>query len=336
MTPPVTPSDRLEALDFTKGALIVIMVVYHWGIYFLGTTVPYFYDLLRFLTPSFIFITGAIIGLLQVRKYGLNDRRMYTRLAVRGAKLVLLFTGLNVGIQILLPGKSRSGAFGLPSFYSDVYNVYITGNSYSASFKVLLPIGYLLLFSIIFLQLLRLPRTYIIMLAATGCAILQISEFVGFTSQNLMLFSFGLLGLTLACVGLTQINRLALHTFGLVVCFSVYVIAMVHFGPFYWVQLIGVTLSLLLIYGFALRATGHGFWNRSIVFLGRYSLFAYIIQIGILQVLLALSRRSPESLSLSCAALPLAVAFTLAGTYLLALARNRSTLADRFYRGVFA
>lgn len=49
---------RIPALDFTKGALVLTMVLYHWLNYFVGVT-GYYYRYLHFLTPSFIFITGA-------------------------------------------------------------------------------------------------------------------------------------------------------------------------------------------------------------------------------------------------------------------------------------
>src|SRR4029077_598346 len=51
---------RIPALDFTRGTLVLIMVLYHWLNYFV-TADGTIYKYLRFLTPSFIFITGFLI-----------------------------------------------------------------------------------------------------------------------------------------------------------------------------------------------------------------------------------------------------------------------------------
>ena len=60
-------SSATPALDFTKGALVLIMVLYHWLNYFYGPRGDV-YRYLRFLTPSFIFITDSwcLVFTLQV------------------------------------------------------------------------------------------------------------------------------------------------------------------------------------------------------------------------------------------------------------------------------
>src|SRR5207302_5956026 len=55
MVATASKTHRLPALDFTKGALVLFMVLYHWLNYFVSTEGD-FYRYLRFLTPSFIFI----------------------------------------------------------------------------------------------------------------------------------------------------------------------------------------------------------------------------------------------------------------------------------------
>src|SRR5271169_6764755 len=46
---------RISALDFTKGTLVLVMVLYHWLNYFVGSQGS-FYRYLSFLPPSFICI----------------------------------------------------------------------------------------------------------------------------------------------------------------------------------------------------------------------------------------------------------------------------------------
>src|SRR5271166_4503527 len=69
---------RISALDFTKGALVLIMVLYHWVNYFIGLQWPY-YRYLRFLTPSFIFVTGFMISNVYLSKYVVDDPRLFKR-----------------------------------------------------------------------------------------------------------------------------------------------------------------------------------------------------------------------------------------------------------------
>src|SRR6267154_2261480 len=78
-------TNRNPALDFTKGALVLIMVLYHWINYFYG---PHDNRYLRFLTPSFICITGFLISNIYLSKYDISDPRLPKRLFQRGAKIL--------------------------------------------------------------------------------------------------------------------------------------------------------------------------------------------------------------------------------------------------------
>src|SRR6266404_5555429 len=75
----LTKSQRISALDFTKGALVLLMVLYHWINYFIGPQWKY-YQYLRFLTPSFIFITGFMISNVYLSRYAATDPRLPKRL----------------------------------------------------------------------------------------------------------------------------------------------------------------------------------------------------------------------------------------------------------------
>ncbi len=54
---------RIPALDITKGTLVLLMVLYHWIHYFIDPQWKYLFYL-RFLTPSFIFISGFMMNCL--------------------------------------------------------------------------------------------------------------------------------------------------------------------------------------------------------------------------------------------------------------------------------
>src|SRR5262249_39457158 len=98
---------RIASFDFIKGPLVLVMVLYHWLNYFVGLQWSG-YRYLRFLTPSFIFITGFLVSYIYLAKYSYDDPRLRRRLVRRGGKLLLLFVLLNVvadrtlGIRIRL------------------------------------------------------------------------------------------------------------------------------------------------------------------------------------------------------------------------------------------
>ena len=75
---------RNLALDFTKGLLVLLMVLYHWINYFVSQQGD-FSEILRFITPSFIFITGFLIANVYLAKYAIDDPRLYKRLIQEGS-----------------------------------------------------------------------------------------------------------------------------------------------------------------------------------------------------------------------------------------------------------
>src|SRR5262249_38700960 len=86
----VSQPRRIARLDFVKGALVLVMVVYHWINYFIGLEWGG-YRYLRFLTPAFIFITGFLVSHVYLARYSPVDPRLHRRLARRGLKLLALF-----------------------------------------------------------------------------------------------------------------------------------------------------------------------------------------------------------------------------------------------------
>jgi hypothetical protein len=100
-------------------------------------------------------------------------------------------------------------------------------------------------------------------------------------------------------------------------------------------QVIGVSLSVLVLYAIA-GWRSPAVLHRAVVELGKYSLFAYVAQIAVLQVL----RRGLRGHDLTGAeiALPFIAALlaTVAAVQAMALVRHRSTIADTMYRAVFA
>src|ERR1700734_3441984 len=117
---------RLPGLDFTKGVLVLVMVLYHWVNYFIGTQWGY-YQYLRFLTPSFIFITGFMISNVYLSKYAAADPRLPKRLFTRGLKLLGIFVVLNVARTFIVPVLSTGAVVNDPLNLRNIFIVFVSG-----------------------------------------------------------------------------------------------------------------------------------------------------------------------------------------------------------------
>src|SRR5208337_2524073 len=150
MTAASSRASRIPALDFTKGALVLIMVLYHWINYFYGAQDNRY---LRFLTPSFIFITGFIVSNIYLSKYGIADPKLFKRLIERGLKILGVFALLNVTRSLI---SVETFPWQIPEDQRPIrslIDMYIVGNgvgggqSKALAFYILVPISFLLILS---------------------------------------------------------------------------------------------------------------------------------------------------------------------------------------------
>jgi len=275
--------ERNMALDFTKGALVLLMVLYHWMNYFVSTVGP-IYTYLRFITPAFIFIAGFLICNIYPERYGIGDLPIARRLFARGAKLLVLFTLLNLSANAIFTTTYKGGMPGVDGFVRNAASVYVSGNARSA-FWVLLPISYLLLLSAgLFLagQANRKAVSILCVIVVTGVLALN---HCGYPSANLELVAIGLLGMVCGTIRIKQINACAEHPCSVVGAYGAYMLVISIWGVPYVLQIVGVCLSVLLIYLTGLRRTFNTSARNQIILLGQYSLFGYVAQIGILHFL---------------------------------------------------
>ena len=145
MKPTEPKRARDEALDWVKGALVVLMVVYHSLNY--SPYTPVAFDYIAFLPPSFIFVAGFLLTNSYLARYDLKDWRLHQRLVMRGAKLILLFTALNLGLYFIALGPAAVGQFA-----ENVQAIYLAADGRVASFSILTSIGYLLLLAPLLLR----------------------------------------------------------------------------------------------------------------------------------------------------------------------------------------
>ena len=327
-----TQHARIAALDFTKGVLVLVMVLYHWLNYFVGAQGT-FYRYLSFLPPSFICISGFLVAHVYLARNQERASRIKTRLAMRGLKILGIFLALNAAIRLLLSCSNPACEISASSLFS----IFVSGNMTNGrfvAFYVLVPISYLLLLSAALLLVSRSNKQ--IFLAATVLLIVGVAaaQTHGVPSANLELLTMGFIGASLGFVPLDKINRAADQGALLVFLYLAQVAAITRWNTPFPLQLSGVLLTLLLIY--RAGAAGEGAWwpQRVLMTVGRYSLFGYIIQIAILQVVSRVALHLP-GLGAGAWLLP-ALLLTVGSIALVDRLRIKSQLVDGLYRAVFA
>lgn len=337
----VPKAQRIPALDFTKGALVLIMVLYHWINYFIGPQWAY-YEYLRFLTPSFIFISGFIISHVYLSKYHASDPRLSKRLLIRGVKLLGVFLFLNLARIFVGPLLGSGAAMqNLPSL-KDLFTIFVSGNysnvgSKLVSFSILVPISYLLMLSGVLVLLYRVYRYTFHLACVFLLSSIAIMGLVwGARSYCLEFITIGMLGVQTGFFPITSVNRVIRHPYLLALAYLCYVIAITIWNVAFLLLIVGVLLSLSVIYLAGDSGGDSSALNREVILLGKYSLFGYISQIAILQILSASSHR--VNLGFPGLVLSFVAAFvlTIVSVEVVDRARARTAPVDRLYKVVFA
>ncbi|HWT66605.1 MAG TPA: acyltransferase family protein [Terracidiphilus sp.] len=327
---------RIAALDFTKGLLVLFMVFYHWANYFIGSEWPY-YRYLRFLTPSFIFITGFMVSHIYLSKYDVAAPQLLKRLVVRGLKLVAIFLVLNLGRDCLLPLLTKGKADFSLLQPQNLQAIFISGESTSkpVSFYILIPIALLLILS----GILMIPQRRFKYSFHAFCLFLFVSlgalELAGVKNQNLEIIAIGMLGVLAGFTRIETINRVVRHPYLLALAYLVYTIAIAIWNVPYPLEIVGTCLTVAIIY-----LLGTVDWKFSsiqdiVILLGKYSLFGYIAQIVILQILAAGFHRFVPKVAVLPTSFVAAFALTVMSIQLLDRARARASSVNWAYKAVF-
>jgi peptidoglycan/LPS O-acetylase OafA/YrhL len=334
-------SYRIPALDFTKGALVLLMVLYHWLNYFISTEGD-FYKYLRFITPSFIFISGFLISNVYFSKYGLSDPRLPRRLIVRGLKILGVFVVLNVAVSYMFRESYSGRILFDPLSVTNIIAIYVTGNASIAGagkvavFQILVPISYVLLLSAGLLFACRYYKFIFHVICAVFVLCVLIVRLSGFESANLDLVTFGLLGVVIGYIPLEKINNVVKYPYALAGAYLCYISAITVWNVIYPLQVVGVCLSLMVLYLLGAKNGEPSRMRKHVMLLGKYSLFGYIAQIAILQLLF----RSQQHVNLGASRFGIsffgAFALTMLSVQTVDWVRARSTIMDWLYKAVFA
>ena len=337
---PPHKSMRNPALDFTKGALVLIMVLYHWINYFIGPQWGY-YDYLRFLTPSFIFITGFMVSNIYLSKYAAADPRLWKRLLTRGLKLLAIFVGLNAARFVVIPILGTAKMAQNPLDSSNLFAAFVSGNlpvvgGKLVAFSILVPIGYLLMLSGLLMLAYRFYRyTFQFACGLLLVAILALG-LAGLRSPNLELVTIGMIGLLGGFVPIATVNDWVRHPYALAIAYLAYLFAITLWGIPFLFLLSGVVLSVMIIYLVGTGASTSNPIASKVILLGKYSLFGYISQIALLQILSAIFHRVDLGSAVFVVSFVVVFLLTVASVDLLDRARARAAVIDRLYKAVFA
>lgn len=333
-------SERIPALDFTKGALVLLMVLYHWVNYFIGNQWGY-YRYLRFLTPSFIFIAGFMISNVYLSKYAAADARLFKRLFTRGLKLMAIFLALNVARSLLVPALGTGEAIQNLASVRNVLTIFVSGNlpvvgSKLVSFWILVPISYVLMLS----GVLMLPYRFYKGTFHVTCGLILLSILVlglmGGQSYNLEFIAIGMLGVLSGFMPVGKVNDFGRHPYAIAFAYTCYVVAITIWNVPLPLLIAGVLLNLMVLYVAGTNARESSTLVGEVILLGKYSLLGYISQVAILQVLSVVFRHTDRSFLVLPISLLAAFILTIMGVEVVDRARAVSAGVDRLYRVVFA
>ena len=333
-------SRRISALDFTKGALVLIMVLYHWLNYFSGMPFAY-YRYLRFLTPSFIFITGFMISNVYLSRYAAADPRLSKRLFTRGLKLMAIFLVLNLSRIFVIPLLGTGFLVQNPLDLGNIFAVFVSGNLPAAggklvSFSILVPISYLLMFSGALMLPYRLYRYTFHLVSVLLLLSILVLGLTGARSYSLEFITIGMLGVVTGFTPIEAVNDFVRHPYALALAYMGYAIAITIWDTPFLLLTLGVFLSLTVIYLVGASGSESGTTRSEAILLGKYSLFGYISQVAILQILSAGFRRVNLGLTALAVSFLAAFALTIVSVEVVDRTRARVASVDRLYKAVFA
>jgi hypothetical protein len=319
---------RDEALDWVKGVLVVLMVIYHSLNYSPFSSLAFKY--IAFLPVSFIFLAGFFLTNSYLVRYDLKDWRLHRRLVVRGAKLLLLFSALNLALYFMAFGPRF-----LQQFADNFRTIYLGAAGRVASFPILTSIGYLLCLAPVVLWMGSLNRWGLPVFALALVILCSFMEWKASVPYHLGMISAGIIGSAFGLLPVRRVTSFARKSVVVIALYGGYRTCSYFVGDPYALQLTGVVTGLLLLYSLALKLPVASHIYSDVVLLGRYSLFGYIMQLGIIQVTVRVF--GPFKTPLAVVVLMLvALTATWAATTIVHRLRANARVIDVTYKAVFA
>jgi peptidoglycan/LPS O-acetylase OafA/YrhL len=320
-------------LDFVKGMLVIVMVIYHVMNIF-STASAEAYGYIRFVSGSFIFISGYIISTFYEQKFQKDRIGTSERLVARGLKLLLIFTILNILIHLTGFGNPDKTEIGMQKYLNNLLTIYILGDSRYASFQILIPISYLLILSPVFL-LLHESRKF---LTLVSLMVAFCFSFLDIKSFNIGFVIIGIIGISIGMVmNKLEVSFVIKSRPIIFSCLLPCIYLMGYMDRNVMTYSIGIMIVIKLFYDIGKTAELGNHINKAIILFGQYSLLCYIVQIIFLQGLFRVLSRDRGELGYEIISIIIiANIFLLALCFVLRFLRNQYRIMDNSYRFVFS
>jgi hypothetical protein len=256
-------------------------------------------------------------------------------LLTRGVKLILLFVALNVGLVLLRSAGDGQAFAALGELAKRWHEIFFAPSGRITSSSILLSIGYVLVVAspLLLLHWIRpwlLPALTAILVGA--CCFFEWDQNLNYYVE---MVTFGIVGMCLGMIPLERLEGFARKWIFILPAYAVYRLCSYFFGELYAIRLMGTVLSLSILFGVALMFSQKGFTYRQFVLLGRYSLFGYIFQLVVLQVLRAVLPTEEATASFVIMML-ITLVLTWLGTVVVEKLRQTARVFDATYKLVFA
>lgn len=330
--------NRDNALDFTKGFLVVVMSAYHLLNYFFkGGESVYYY--LNYVSGAFIFISGLICSTLYYKKFVKNSLHVHYRLFSRGVKLIVIFFAVNIAMRFFVKSNySGQDISSIQVIFQNIGYILIYGSKQLMAFEILLPIAYVLLAANLFLYSVKFKKLIFFAIQLLLILIPILFGSVGYNAKNFLL---GMGGFYTGFVFPDLFSQLKKP-------FVNYIIMPVLFIYFFIVIPLGARVPLFIYYVIIntvlIAAYKLGGWlnprrviTKYLIFFGKYSLFMYLAQIFILQILFRLIKIEGKFLNLNHLLLFVGLnLLLLSAGYLIEIMRLKYRWIDSSYKLIFA
>lgn len=170
-----------------------------------------------------------------------------------------------------------------------------------------------------------------VVLFAAGC----FWEWDGNLNYYFSMATFGIIGMCLGRICLGKLEEASRRWAIVLPLYCAYRLCSYLFTEVFPVQLAGTVLSLLILLGLALMLSEEGFVCRQCALLGRYSLFGYIFQLLVLQLLRRIIHTPEPMLTFTILAV-ITLLLTWLGTLAVDKLRRRARAVDASYKFAFA
>jgi len=319
---------------------VIVMVAYHTLNYFVEGYPLVIYGYVYYVAQSFVFYSGFICGTIYFAKIH-NDRRyVYSRLIIRSFKLIALFFIVNIIINLLFTRNYNGQEFGIDLIFNNLYSIFFIGGGAFMAFDILLPIAYVLLISVLLLKLHTFKYIFYTLLILLYC-ILSFSDIK--LTYNV---SYTLMGIGGVYSGIIYKDNASILNKRLIryACTSLLVLYLVILIPSginvrgnYILLFLYVNLIIANLYMLGTYLNPSNMITKNIITFGQYSLYLYLAQIFILQILYRIVDFKSSSVTVEhCFVFILINLLLILCCYATDIMRNKISLIDKAYRLIFS